>query len=134
MSELGILGLHHVAIADHGEGAVRERLVSLFQLGEAHREIADGFDEYLLPVGESCIQTIEVNGPGTVQRFVDKRGPGLHHVAFGVADIAAALDELRRRGVRLIDDQARPGGNGTMIAFLHPSSCGGVLIELVQDS
>jgi methylmalonyl-CoA epimerase len=67
-----------------------------------------------------------------VARFLAARGPGLHHVAFRVADLRQTLDQLRARGVRLIDDVPRPGAHGAQIAFVHPSSAGGVLVELVE--
>ncbi|MGZ4137788.1 MAG: VOC family protein, partial [Actinomycetota bacterium] len=65
--------------------------------------------------------------------FLDRKGPGLHHVAFAVDAIDAALADLGARGVSLIDREARPGGMGTRIAFLHPSATGGVLVELVEE-
>jgi methylmalonyl-CoA/ethylmalonyl-CoA epimerase len=69
-----------------------------------------------------------------VQRFLDRRGPGLHHLAFEVDAIDAALDDLAERDVPLIDRDARQGGMGTRIAFLHPSAFGGVLVELVEPA
>ena len=71
-------------------------------------------------------------GDSPVARFLAKRGPGLHHIAFRVADITAALAELKSRGVRLIDETPRPGAHGALIAFVHPSSTHGVLVELRQ--
>ena len=69
-----------------------------------------------------------------IAKYIDKRGPGLHHITLRVDDVAAALAALKARGVRLIDEQPRPGAEGSMIAFIHPSSTGGVLIELKQRS
>ena len=66
-------------------------------------------------------------------RFLAAHGPGLHHVAYRVDDVEAALEQLRREGVRLIDEHAAPGSRGTRIAFVHPKSMGGVLVELVQE-
>ena len=68
-----------------------------------------------------------------VRGFLEKRGGGLHHLAFRVDDLERALAEVRRRGLRLIDERPRPGAHGTRIAFLHPKSVGGVLVELVED-
>jgi methylmalonyl-CoA/ethylmalonyl-CoA epimerase len=85
-------------------------------------------------LGDSFVQTLEANGDGVVQRFLEKRGPGLHHLALEVDVIDAALAELRERGVPLIDEEARAGGMGTRIAFLHPSAFGGVLVELVEKA
>lgn len=68
----------------------------------------------------------------TVARFLERRGPGLHHIAYRVPDIRAELSRLSSEGVRLIDQEPRPGARGHLVAFLHPSSTGGVLVELVQ--
>ena len=80
------------------------------------------------------VQTLEASGDGVIQRFLDRRGPGLHHVAFEVDRIDAALDALRDRGIRLVDEVARAGGMGTRIAFVHPSAFGGMLVELVEPA
>jgi len=83
--------------------------------------------------GESRIELIEPTSAGsTVQRFLDRRGPGLHHIAYRVSDLAAKLDELAEQGVRLIDREPRTGAHGHRVAFIHPESTGGVLIELVE--
>lgn len=126
-----VTGLHHVAIA-HGDDAVcTDALTSL--IGPAdHTEEGPGFIERMYELDASYVQTLQADGDGVVQRFLDKRGPGLHHMAFEVDAIDAALADLRERGVRLIDEEARAGGMGTRIAFLHPSTFGGVLVELVE--
>ncbi len=83
--------------------------------------------------GGAPIELLEATDPDSpVARFLQKRGPGLHHVAFAVEDLAAALDGLRARGVRLVDEAPRPGAHGTLVAFVHPASAHGVLVELVQ--
>ena len=87
----------------------------------------------MYPAGEAFVQTLEADGDGPVQRFLERRGPGLHHVAFRVDTIDAALRDLQTRGVPLIDEAPRPGGMGTRIAFLHPTAAGGVLVELVEQ-
>ena len=100
-----------------------------------HREtIAEqGVEAALLDVGESHVELLRPLGPDTpVGRFLAKRGPGLHHVAYRVDDVDAALEALRGQGMRLIDEQARTGIRGSRVAFLHPSASGGVLTELVQ--
>ncbi len=80
------------------------------------------------------LELIEPRGPATsVARFIDSRGPGLHHIAFRVPDLSEALAKYRDAGVRLIDEEPRPGARGHQIAFLHPKSTGGVLVELVQE-
>ena len=87
----------------------------------------------MLPVGESKIELLEPTDPnGPVGRFIEKRGEGLHHLAFRVEDIEAALNRARDEKVRLIDETPRRGAHGTKIAFLHPASTNGVLIELVE--
>jgi methylmalonyl-CoA/ethylmalonyl-CoA epimerase len=84
-------------------------------------------------VGGPFVQTLEAGDEGVVRRFLDKRGPGLHHIAFAVDRLDDALADLDQHGVALIDHTPRPGGMGTRVAFLHPSAAGGVLIELVED-
>lgn len=87
-----------------------------------------------LPAGESALELIEPTGPESpIARFLERRGPGLHHITLAVPDIEAALEHLRARGVRLIDERPRAGAGGHLIAFIHPSSTHGVLIELKQE-
>jgi methylmalonyl-CoA/ethylmalonyl-CoA epimerase len=127
-----VTALHHVAVA-HGDDPTCERAFTDL-LGEAiHTEDGPGFLERMYPAGDAYLQTLEASGEGVVQRFLDKRGPGLHHVAFAVDAIDEALEDLDARGVPLIDRTARAGGMGTRIAFLHPSATGGILVELVED-
>jgi methylmalonyl-CoA/ethylmalonyl-CoA epimerase len=101
---------------------------------EPHEEEGPGFIERMFSVGGSFVQTLEASGDGVIQRFLDTRGPGLHHVAFEVDGIDAALEYLRGEGVRLVDEEARAGGMGTRIAFVHPSAFGGMLVELVEPA
>ncbi|MEW6153504.1 MAG: methylmalonyl-CoA epimerase [Actinomycetota bacterium] len=100
-----------------------------------HREVveSDGVEEAMLAVAQSWVQLITPTHPGsTVARFLDRRGEGLHHVAYRVDDCAAALAAAVAAGARPVDAVPRPGGRGTTVAFLHPSSAFGTLIELVQ--
>jgi methylmalonyl-CoA/ethylmalonyl-CoA epimerase len=122
--------LHHVAFA-HRDHDTPARLADLLGLPCAAEERADGFVERMLPAGESFLQLLEATGPGVVGRFLDRRGPALHHVAFEVTDLDAAVADLLGRGVRMVDDAPRPGGMGTQIAFVHPAAAGGLLVELV---
>jgi methylmalonyl-CoA/ethylmalonyl-CoA epimerase len=104
-------------------------------LAEAHREEVpgQGVRTAFLPVGESRIELLEPTGSDSpVGRFLAKRGPGVHHVCFAVDDLDAAVAELTRRGVRLVNAAPAAGAQGTRVVFLHPSSCGGVLIELAE--
>lgn len=96
---------------------------------------AQGVEAVLFDIGDSHVELISPLGPETgVGKFVSQRGPGLHHVAYRVDDIEAALASLSAAGVRLIDERPRTGIRGSRVAFLHPSSAGGVLTELVEPS
>jgi methylmalonyl-CoA/ethylmalonyl-CoA epimerase len=102
-----------------------------------HREVveAQGVEAALLDVGESHVELLmPLSEDSPVGRFLAKRGPGLHHVAYGVDDVEAVLATLRERGVRLIDETPRTGIRGSRIAFLHPASSGGPLTEIVQPA
>ncbi|MEO8726746.1 MAG: methylmalonyl-CoA epimerase [Acidobacteriaceae bacterium] len=88
----------------------------------------------MIPCGESRIELLEATSPeSTVQRFIEKRGEGLHHIALHVDDLSATFEELKTKGVRLISDEIKIGAGGHMYVFVHPSAAGGVLVELVQD-
>ena len=85
-------------------------------------------------VGEATLELLEATAPDSpIARYVEKRGPGLHHITLRVDDIAAALAHLKERGARLIDEQPRPGAEGALVAFVHPSAAHGVLVELKQS-
>ena len=87
----------------------------------------------MLPIGESRIELLEATGAETpVGKFIAKRGAGMHHLCVEVDDLSARLADLKARGVRLIDEQPRIGAGGALVAFVHPASTGGVLIELTQ--
>ena len=87
----------------------------------------------MLPIGESRIELLEATGEDTpVGKFIAKRGAGMHHLCVEVEDVAAKLAELKAKNVRLIDEQPRVGAGGALVAFVHPASTGGVLIELTQ--
>ena len=88
---------------------------------------------HFIPVGESTLELLEATADDSpIAKFVAKRGPGLHHVCLRVDDIVAALAELKAKGVRLIDETPRPGAHDSLVAFLHPASTHGVLVELKQ--
>jgi methylmalonyl-CoA epimerase len=90
---------------------------------------------HVIPAGQGALELLEATAPDSpIARYVEKRGPGIHHVTLRVPDISAALDHLRARGVRLIDEQPRPGAQSSLIAFIHPSSAHGVLVELKQNT
>lgn len=123
------------AVEDLEEAIAYHR--DLYDLTVVHRERveSDGVAEALLAVGESYIQLLEpLSDASPVARFIERNGgPGVHHVGYGVRDVAQTLDELRVRGIRLVDDHPRPGSRGCTIAFVHPRSAMGVLVELVED-
>jgi methylmalonyl-CoA epimerase len=102
-----------------------------------HRETVEsqGVDAALLDIGDSHIELLAPLGPETpVGKFLSKRGPGLHHVAYRVDDVAETLSALAAAGMRLIDEHPRVGIRGSLVAFLHPASTGGVLTEIVQPA
>jgi len=129
------LPLDHVGIAVR---SIAEAL-PLFKLitggdGSPTEEVADqGVAVAFVGSGEGRIELIEPIAPESpVARFLERRGPGLHHLAYAVPDLPAALERLRRAGIQLVDQEPRIGAHGRRVAFLHPSSTGGVLIELVE--
>ncbi len=90
---------------------------------------------HFVPVGGPSLELLEATAPDSpIAKFVEKRGPGLHHLTLAVDDIRAALAQLDARGVRLIDREPRPGAEGSLVAFIHPSSAHGVLVELTQKA
>ncbi|HEX8557626.1 MAG TPA: methylmalonyl-CoA epimerase [Pyrinomonadaceae bacterium] len=94
-----------------------------------------GVNVAMLPAGEPRVELLEPTGPDSpVARFLEKRGPGIHHVAVRVADIRAALARLKAGGARLIDEEPRVGAGGCLVAFVHPAASGGVLLELVEHT
>jgi methylmalonyl-CoA epimerase len=116
-----------------------EEAVSLYseRLGMPvqHRETVEeqGVQAVLLGVGDSHVELLSPLGPETaVGRFLERNGPGMHHVAYGTDDIESALQDARAAGLALIDEQPRTGIRGSRVAFVHPKSTGGVLTELVQ--
>jgi methylmalonyl-CoA/ethylmalonyl-CoA epimerase len=114
--------------------ALHERVYSLSLV---HREVVDdqGVEAVLLDVGDGHVELLAPLRPDTaVGRFLASRGPGLHHVAYRVADIQATLATLRERGLQLIDETPRVGIRDSRVAFVHPRSTGGVLTEIVQSA
>ena len=132
--------IDHVGIAVRDLDASIEFYTSTFGLTVAGRETneAQGVREAMLyvadaPGGASYVQLLEPLADETpVGKFLATRGEGVHHIGYGVEDVAHALDTLREQGIRLVDERPRHGSLGASIAFLHPKSVGGVLTELVQ--
>jgi methylmalonyl-CoA/ethylmalonyl-CoA epimerase len=132
-----LLDIDHVGIAVDDLETEVERYRRALGADPVHRERVEdqGVEEALFSAGTSFIQLLGSLGPETpVGRFLATRGPGIHHVAYRVQDVAEALAHLLAEGARLIDETPRPGSRGTTIAFVHPSSMGGVLVELVEDA
>jgi methylmalonyl-CoA epimerase len=127
--------IDHVGIAVRDLDGAARQYEAAFGMPLVHRETveAQGVDAALLDVGPSHVELLQPLGPDTVVgRFIAKRGEGLHHVAYRVSDIDAALSALAEAGVELIDEEARVGIRGSRVAFLHPRATGGVLTELVE--
>jgi methylmalonyl-CoA/ethylmalonyl-CoA epimerase len=94
---------------------------------------SQGVRAHFIPAGEAALELLEATDDDSpIAKYVGRRGPGLHHITLRVDDIGAALARLKAQGVRLIDDTPRPGAHGALVAFIHPSSAHGVLIELKQ--
>jgi len=127
--------IDHVAIAVADLDEAITRFEDLYGVEAQRREVVtdQGVEEAMLAIGGSQIQLLAPLAADTpVGRFLARRGEGLHHLAFAVFDIEAALGHLRTRGVRLVDDAPRIGGGGHRIAFVHPSAFAGTLVELVE--
>ncbi|ASS77158.1 methylmalonyl-CoA epimerase [Tumebacillus algifaecis] len=100
-----------------------------------HEEIIDDqmVRAVFLEVGESCVELLEPTSPESpIAKYIEKKGPGIHHVAYAVEDVQAALDHAQAQGLRLIDKQPRRGGHGKLIGFVHPKDTHGVLTEFCQ--
>ncbi|HTG47538.1 MAG TPA: methylmalonyl-CoA epimerase [Actinomycetota bacterium] len=126
----------HVGIAVEDLDQAVEEYRRLLGVEPVHRERVDdqGVEEVLFAAGSSFIQLLAPLRPDTpVGRSLARRGPGVHHVAYRVEDLQGALEHLREEGARLVDGSPRPGSRGTLIAFVHPATMGGVLVELVQE-
>jgi methylmalonyl-CoA/ethylmalonyl-CoA epimerase len=129
--------IDHVGVAVEEIDATLETYRDLFELEVAHREIVQeqGVEAVLLDVGENHVELLAPLGPDTpVGKFLAKKGPGLHHVAYQVSDIDSTLATLKQAGTALIDEQPRIGIRASRVAFLHPRATGGVLTELVQPA
>jgi methylmalonyl-CoA/ethylmalonyl-CoA epimerase len=127
--------IHHVGIAVENVDEVAARFEALLGLAKGARyELPEfGVKALFLPVGESNLELLEPLGESsTVGKFLEKKGEGLHHICFEVDDIEKALAEFAAQGATLIDKKPRPGAGGHLVAFVHPKSTHGVLVELKQ--
>ena len=129
--------IDHIGVAVEDLDAAIALYEQTFAMALVHRETVteQGVEAVLLDVGENHVELLRPLGPDTpVGRFLAKKGPGLHHVAYQTTDIEAALRSLKAAGVRLIDETPRIGIRGSRVAFLHPAASGGVLTEIVQPA
>jgi len=124
----------HIGIAVRDLSQILPFYRDVLGLRETPLDDADGARIAGLEAGDSLVELLEAEHPDTpIGRYVEKRGPGIHHVCFSVDDLDDALSRCKAAGVRLIDEQPRMGAEGKRIAFLHPSSTGGVLVELTES-
>jgi len=129
--------IDHIGVAVDDLDAALALYEGVLRMPVVHRETVaeQGVEAVLLDVGESHVELLSPLGPDTpVGRFLARKGPGLHHVAYQVGDIAGALAALRAAGLRLIDETPRVGIRGSRVAFVHPAATGGVLTEIVQPA
>jgi methylmalonyl-CoA epimerase len=130
-----VTGLAHVAIAVRDADAMAKTLVDSLGARLGETELLDGgaLRVVFVLLGPVTLELLEPKSADhTVAKFLETRGPGLHHVSLEVSDLAAHLARAKAAGVRLIDETPRPGAHGTQVAFLHPKSLGGVLVELCE--
>ena len=127
--------INHIGIATKGIDEALKFWSDALGLDNVHTEIVvdQKVKVAMLPLGESRIELLEpTSDDSPISKFLAKRGPGIHHIAVEVDDIEAALATLKSQGMRLIDESPRVGAEGCLVAFVHPASTGGVLLELVQ--
>jgi methylmalonyl-CoA/ethylmalonyl-CoA epimerase len=127
--------IEHVALAVADLDAAVAHYSEIWGLEVFHRERVEdqGVEEVMLRLGDSYLQLLGATEPDTtVAKFLERRGEGLHHIAYEVDDLPATIESLRAGGVEMIDEEPRLGGRGHMVAFVHPKSNHGVLVELIQ--
>lgn len=128
--------IDHVAIAVFDLEAAIKYYADTFGCEVEHRELVekDGVEEALLKVADSYIQLLTPSRPDSpVAKYMEKKGEGIHHIGYRVADCGVALDAVKAQGHKVIDEAPRPGSRGTTVAFVHPKTAFGTLIELVQE-
>jgi methylmalonyl-CoA/ethylmalonyl-CoA epimerase len=131
-----VIGLHHVAIAVKSLAEARPAYELALGLVATEPEYVPDqrVNVLVLYAGSQRIELVEPASPDSpITKFLEKTGGGIHHLAWHVRDVAAAIAHLKSHGVRMIDEAPRPGAHGTTIAFVHPKATGGVLMELVQE-
>jgi methylmalonyl-CoA epimerase len=129
--------IDHIGVAVEDLDAALALYERDYEMTLVHRETvaSQGVEAVLLDVGENHIELLAATGPDTpVGKFIAKKGPGMHHIAYQVDDIVATLAALKEAGMRLIDETPRTGIRGSSVAFLHPATAGGLLTEIVQPA
>lgn len=129
--------INHLGIATKGIDEALEFWRDALGLENVHTEVVEDqkVRVAMLPIGESRIELLEpTSDDSPISKFIEKRGGGIHHIAVEVDDIEASLRQLKEKGMRLIDESPRIGAEGCLVAFVHPSSANGVLLELVQTT
>ncbi len=122
-----------IAVSNLGEALAFYRDALGLEVEPAEEVASQRVRAHFVPAGEAAIELLEATSDDSpIAKYLSRRGPGLHHITLRVDDIAAALVQLKARGVRLIDDVPRPGAHGSLVAFIHPASAHGVLVELKQ--
>ena len=127
--------INHLGIATREIAGALKFWEDALGLENVHTEVVEDqkVRVAMLPLGESRIELLEpTSDDSPISKFLDKRGGGIHHIAVEVQDIETSLKKLREKGMRLIDEKPRIGAEGCLVAFIHPSSANGVLLELVQ--
>lgn len=127
--------IDHLGIATKGLDEALKFWEDALGLENVHTEVVadQKVRVAMLPIGESRVELLEPTSEDSpISKFLEKRGGGIHHIAVRVDDIRAALEKLKSQGARLIDEEPRTGAEGCLVAFVHPASSGGVLLELVQ--
>jgi methylmalonyl-CoA/ethylmalonyl-CoA epimerase len=137
MSDASVLTeIDHVAIAVRDLDAAVAYYADTYGVDVDHREVVerDGVEEALLKVADSYVQLLTpIRDDSPVAKWMEKRGEGIHHIGYRVDDCAAALDRVKAQGHQVIDEAPRPGSRGTTVAFVHPKTAFGTLIELVEE-
>ncbi len=124
---------HHAGIATDDAAGLADRYATLFATQVAHEERFNGMEVIFLALNNSYFELLEPRGEGPIADYLVEHGPGIHHLAVATDDIGAALSTAADHGIDRIDEEPRPGAWGHEVAFLHPASTGGVLIEFVAD-
>ncbi|WP_152041248.1 methylmalonyl-CoA epimerase [Salinigranum salinum] len=124
--------LDHLGIATDDAAGLAELYADLFETAVVHEEVFDGMFVVFLELDGHYFELLEPRADGPISRYLDRHGPGMHHVAVETSDIESTLERVREAGVDLVDETPRSGAWGHTVAFLHPKSTGGVLVEFVE--